>query len=90
VALFKLLPIDLSNSCWEASSHRGSAVVRARDEAAARKVAERAFGVKTRFPPGHGTLPPPWLRPELVRVEEIDDPRWSSDGPDEVLDPTFG
>ncbi|HEX9648541.1 MAG TPA: hypothetical protein VGB88_13635 [Alphaproteobacteria bacterium] len=85
--LWRLSPIDPADPNWEASSYRGVAVVRARDEAGARKAAETAFGVKTRFPPGHGVTAPPWLRPASVKAEIIEDSRYQSDGPTEVVFP---
>jgi hypothetical protein len=49
--------------------HRAAAIVRARDESAARTIAAEAFDVKTGFRPRHGLVAPPWRRPELVHVE---------------------
>lgn len=86
--VWRLVPIDLSDSNWQASSHRGFAVVRARTEQRAREVAEEAFAVKTRFPPRRRATPP-WLRGEFVRAEIVDDPRYAPSGPEEVLEPTF-
>jgi hypothetical protein len=88
--LFKLSPVDLTDPNWEASSHRAAAIVRARDENAARGIAAEAFDVRTGFRPGHGLRVPPWRRHELVHVEKIKDARWEVDGPDEVLYPSFG
>ena len=73
--LFRLSPVDLSDPNWEASSHRAAAIVRARDESAARTIAAEAFDVKTGFRPRHGLVVPPWRRPELVHVEQIEDAR---------------
>lgn len=87
--VFRLSPVDLLDPNWEASSHRGPAIVRARDESAARAIAEKAFAVKTGFPPGHGIRVPPWTRPQLVTVGRIDDPRWQNNDGDGVLDPSF-
>jgi hypothetical protein len=89
VPLWRLKPIDLSDPNWEASSHKGAVIVRASNEEAARQVADKAFAIKTRFPPGHGVIAPPWLRPALVSAERISDPRFSSEGPDVVLEPSF-
>ena len=89
MALRKLTPIDLKDPNWLASSHRGRILARAPTEAAAREVAERAFGVKTRFAPGAGVTVPPWTRASLVRAERIDDKRYDPEGPMEVLDPSF-
>ena len=87
--LWKLKPIDISDPNWEASSHKGVAIVRAENEEQARKVADKAFAIKTRFPPGHGILAPPWLRAALVNAEQISDPKFAIAGPDEVLEPSF-
>ena len=87
--IWRLTPIDAEDPNWEASSHRGLVVVRARSEASAREAAEKAFGVPTRFPPGKGMRVPPWMRSELVRAEIIDSPIYPAEGPTEVLEPFF-
>ena len=87
--VWRLTPIDLSDPNWEASSHRGMAVVRAADEAAARAAAAEAFDVPTRFPPTGGAKFPPWHSPALVKAERIDNPRYEAEGPTEILDPRF-
>jgi hypothetical protein len=89
MALWRLVPVDLGDPSWLASSHRQSALVRAPTEEAAREAAERAFGVKTRFPPGRGVAVSPWKRPWLVAVELIHDDRHAAEGPTEVLEPSF-
>lgn len=88
--IWKLAPIDLDDPNWEASAHRGWAVVRAPNEASAREAAERAFAVQTRFPPGKGMRVSPWMRSELVRAETVEDSIYSAEGPTEVLEPSFG
>lgn len=87
--VWKLIPIDPSDPNWQASSHRGVAIVRAPNEEAARDTAQAAFGVKVRFPPGEGVKAPPWRRAALVRAERIKDPRFDATGPPEVLEPAF-
>jgi hypothetical protein len=87
--LWKLQPLDLSDPNWEASSHRGVAIVRAPDEETAREEVERAFGVKTRFSPGGGVKAPPWKRASLVLAARIRHQRYEEDGPTEVLEPSF-
>jgi hypothetical protein len=89
VPIWKLTPLDLSDPNWEASSHRGIAIVRARDQADARATAAKAFDVKTRFSPRKGQGLPPWKRANLVKVEPIDDKRYEADGPATVLEPSF-
>ena len=88
--IWRLIPIDLDDPNWEASAHRGLAVVRAPSETAARESAKAAFDVSTRFRPGKGTRIPPWTRPEMVRAEIIDSPMYPVEGPTEVLEPSFG
>lgn len=89
MTLWKLTPIDLLDPNWEASSHRGMAIVRAPNEAAARAAAANAFDVVTRFPPGTPVRVPPWTRATLVSAQKIDDPRYDARGPTQVLEPTF-
>jgi hypothetical protein len=83
-----LTPVDPRDPNWEASSHRGVAIVRARDEATARATAAKAFDVKTRFSPGKGQSAPPWRRAALVKAEQIDDTRYDAAGPAAVLEPS--
>lgn len=87
--IWKLTPVDLRDSSWEGSSHKGIVIVRARDEPSARNIAATAFDVKTRFNPAKGLRFPPWKRPLLVKVEEIHDRRYEAEGPAEVLEPTL-
>jgi type II secretory pathway component HofQ len=87
--IWRLEPCDLNDPNWEASTHRGTAIVRAPSEAAARETAEKAFGVKTRFAPGKGLHLAPWLRPQLVDAKIIENTIYAEEGPDEVLEPSF-
>lgn len=89
IPIWKLSPIDVLDPNWEASSHRGSVIVRAPDEAAARVTAAEAFDVATRFPPESGVRVPPWSRANLVKAEQIIDTRYDPQGPVQVLDPAF-
>ncbi len=87
--IWKLTPLDLSDPSWEASAHRGLAIVRARDESDARATAAKAFDVKTRFGPRGGAKFPPWKRAALVKAERIDDRRYEAEGPAGVLEPSI-
>jgi hypothetical protein len=87
--IWRLIPVDFKDPNWEATSHRGSVVVRAPGESTAREAAQAALGVQTRFPPAKGLRVPPWMRSKLVRADNIDSPLYSADGPTEVLQPTF-
>jgi len=86
--VWQLSPVDLSDPNWEASSHRGMAIVRAPDEKTARKVAQSAFGVTTRLK-HHPRLIAPWTRAKLVHASHIEDRRFDSEGPSSVLVPSF-
>lgn len=87
--IWRLIPVDSDDLCWQASSHRGPVLVRAPDEEAARAAAQAALGVKTRFPPGAGLAVPPWTRPALVRAERVKDAPYPLDGPVALLEPSF-
>jgi len=87
--IWRLSPVDLSNPNWEASAHRGVAIVRAENEEEARKLAQQAFGVKTRFAPKAGIIAPPWQRPEHVTAEIVSNSPYDREGPPEVLQPSF-
>lgn len=87
MAIFSLIPVDLNDPNWEASSHRGRVIVRAANEQQARAVAAEAFDVKTGFRPGQGMRFPPWTRASVVRAQRIDDPCFDGKGPAEVLEP---
>jgi len=89
MVIWHLTPIDLDDPSWEASSHRGAAVVRAENEDAAREIAQRAFGVKTGFRPQRRVIAPPWKSSKLVRAEHVRDPRFKEEGPAEVVSPSF-
>ena len=89
MVLWKLIPLDLNDPAWEASSHRATAIVRAPDEESAREAAQQAFGVKTGFKPGQGIKAPPWKRFLLVKAERIRDERYDPEGLTEVLEPSF-
>ena len=88
MSVWRLIPVDLADPSWEASSHRAMAVVRAPTETLAREEAQNAFGVKTGFAPGGGIKAPPWQRPSLVKAERITDSVYEPEGPTEVLDPS--
>jgi osmotically-inducible protein OsmY len=88
MTIWQLSPVDLSDPNWQASSHRGPAIVRAPDEKTARKLAQSAFGVETRFKQ-HPRLIAPWTRAELVHASRIEDQRFDPDGPTGLLVPSF-
>jgi hypothetical protein len=89
MAIWHLSPVNLDDPSWEASSHRGAAVIRAENENEAREIAQEAFGVKTGFRPRRRIIAPPWKSTELVHAEHVSDPRFEEEGPAELLSPSF-
>ncbi len=87
--IWKLTPLSTDDPFWLGSSHRAVVVVRAPDEESARAQAQKRFGVAARFPAGTRIVGAPWTRTNLVRAEVLDDSRYSTDGPPEVLEPSF-
>jgi hypothetical protein len=87
--IWRLTPISTDDPMWQASSHRGPVIVRAPDEVSARAVAQRRFGVPTRFPPGTGVAGAPWKRANLVATELVERSNHDTAGPAEVLEPSF-
>lgn len=58
------------------------------EQSNAREVVKEAFGVRTRFPPRRKVTTPPWFSGALVRAEMKDDPVYTPNGPDAVLEPS--
>jgi hypothetical protein len=87
--IWKLVPVDLDDPCWQGSSHRGPVIVRAPDEDRARTAAQSIFGVTTRFPPGAANARAVWKRRELVNAEIVASERFDPVGPVAVLEPSF-
>lgn len=89
--IFRLTPIDLSHSDWDASSHKGECRVHAVDEDTAREYAN----IKFRKGPGRQSVQigiplSPWENPKQVNVDIIPefDPSSAFDGLVEVPDHT--
>lgn len=85
--LWRLDPVDLAHPDWEASIHRGPAVVRAPDERSARWVATFAFVIATSRRPGEDTRINPWRQPERVTATAVDDPSIPLIAAAAVIDP---
>jgi hypothetical protein len=85
--VYRLIPVDLSDAWWQASSHRGVALVRAGSEKRARELALLAFAIAVDTRAGTG-LASPWLHPDKVRVEVVTDTAHPSAGPEGVLEPS--
>jgi hypothetical protein len=87
--IWRLTPLLTDDPMWLGSSHRAPVLVRAPDEDSARALAEKQFGVATRFPPGTSMSAAPWTRKDLVRAEIVEQTRHEADGPLELLEPSF-
>jgi hypothetical protein len=82
--VWRLLPIDPHAEVWQASTHKGPALVRAETAERARQLASARFtgGASTR-----STAAAPWEDDGMVRAEVADEPRYPDHGPEGVLDP---
>jgi len=88
--IWKLTPIDPTNSNWTASTHRGEAIIRAATEEKARARAKSVFSIAAERSPS-GSIPfPPWEYSDLVRCERLDGSEYPDDGPEEILVPEDG
>jgi osmotically-inducible protein OsmY len=87
--IWELNPLEPADPNWEASSHRGRVLIRARDEQEARAAAQKAFGVKTRFRPRSGIKAPPWKRPDIVSAKIVEAGPYAPEGPTEILFPVL-
>ena len=83
--LYELSPKNLDDLNWRCSIVRKPVIVRAGSCDEARTVCMNRFGI---VPDLVGPIPTdPWLLPHLVECQEIEDPRWPTDGPNQILDP---
>jgi hypothetical protein len=87
--IWRLTPVATDDPMWQASAHRDPLIVRAPDEKSARAAAQKQFGVSMRFPPGTGVVAAPWKRPNLAVAEIVEHSRHDTNGPLEVLEPSF-
>ena len=93
MALWKLAPINLDHPRWEAGAYRGTVIVRAPNETAARQAATEKFYMPMDRPVGDLIRLSPWKDdPEdaaLVEVTPIEDDLYEGEGPTEVLMSTW-
>jgi len=87
MALFKLFPRRLEDSCWRASTRHAAITIRAPDEETARYVAALAYLPRISGDRMTSNADNPWGDPRLTLIEAIEDQRWPSVGPVEILDP---
>ncbi len=91
MALWELTPINLDPPRWEAGAYKGTVIVRAPNETAARRAATEKYYKPMVRPDGYLLRLSPWKDdPEdaaLVEVTLIEDDRYEAEGPTEVLEP---
>ena len=79
--VWKLTPVACENPAWRESETTAPVVIRAPNPTVARFQAACEFTRRT--------LPTlaasPWWRTDLIRIEQLDDPRLSRVGPTQVL-----
>jgi hypothetical protein len=93
MALWRLTPINLDHPRWEAGAYKGTVIVRAPNETAARRAATEKFYMPMDMPVGDLIRLSPWKDdPEdaaLVEVTPIEDDLYEGEGPTEVLMSTW-
>ena len=86
--IFKVEPIEskLDDPRWTRSTHKKWVVVRAENEDRAMTIVSRDFGIGTKKNPGADVLTSPWEINDLVVWSEINDPKYSMGGVEDVID----
>ncbi len=87
MAIWMLEPTTRESEHWKASTYRGTIIVRAPDEKAARQRATRAFIIMVKKTRGASTPLPPWTDPTLVTCTRVENSQYPEDGPTKVLEP---
>ena len=86
--IWKLIPVDLDFHGWCGSSYKGEAIVRARNEEEARDIASLNFRIfAQKDSPAQQTPSSPWINHAVVKCEELENSKYSTDGPSELLEP---
>ena len=85
--IWKLSPLNLDFAGWCCSIHKDEAIVRAEDEEEARNIATQNFGIFAEKVPCQETPHNPWNDSTVVKCIELDNSKYSTDGPAELLEP---
>lgn len=85
--IWKLEPTSQESEFWEASTYRGTVIVRAPDEQVARQRATEVFGIAVKVRHGRSSPLPPWKDPTLARCARVKESGYPEDGPTKVLEP---
>ena len=86
MTIWKLEPTDPTADHWRGSKWVGTVFLRAKDELAARKMAQSAYGIMAEMLPGLEPLIP-WLHERITTCEQAGDSEYDAEGPDDILGP---
>lgn len=89
MAIFRLTPINLFDREWRNSVWRKPIEVRAPNETRARLVASSKLSATLDISGTPTMVSSPWVRPELVRCEEVEQSPFPNLGEVMVLKPKF-
>ena len=86
--IWRLSPLNPNFAGWCCSRYQGDAIVRAEDEEKARDIAYRHFwSLAEKVSPCQETPRSPWKDSSVVKCIELDNSKYSTDGPAELLEP---
>ena len=86
--IWKLSPLGLDFAGWCCSCHKGDAIVRAEDEEEARNIANQRFLILAEKVSSCQETPhSPWKDSSVVKCIELDNSKYSTDGPAGLLEP---
>lgn len=86
--IWKLSPLNYDFAGWCCSCHKGDAIVRAEDEEGARNIANQCFSIfAEKVSSCQETPRSPWEDSSVVKCTELDNSKYSTDGPSGLLEP---
>lgn len=85
--IWKLEAVDPTANHWRCSKWVGTVFIRAKDELAAREIAQSAYGIVAEKIPGLETPQIPWVHDWISACEQVGDSEYDADGPDDILGP---
>ena len=86
--IWKLFPLDPNSTSWPDDSYKGEVIVRAENEKEARRIAALRLMVLTeQVSICQETPHPPWGDSTVTKCIELDNSKYPTDGPPELLEP---
>jgi len=86
--IWKLSPINIDSAVWIGSYYKGDAIVRAKDEKEAKNIAnQKLWSLVGKVSPCQETPHSPWLESSEVECIELNNSKYSKDGPAMLLEP---